>query len=251
MIIPSDSMKKINNYLNTIQTYSKITIKEQNSLLKLLKEINNGDVKILPSQLIDIRDCYVYLLSKTKGTLTHRLGSDIYKDYSNKMSITDIAKKYNVPSINVLYQILIEKKQESHVIYKTITHLNSLQNGFKSQIGDIINNSPSYWYYKAIPNIHNKIKNKYVTKYDMKKNGKSPDILFIEPLQYKRKMINWIVFKPYILFDNKLHYNDIKKVINNFQHLGNGIILYNDIICTQYFMKKININIDTYQFINE
>ena len=81
------------------------------------------------------------------------------------------------------------------------------------------------------------------------KYGKCPDVLFDEICVFKSIKFKWIIFKPYILFDNTLHLLDIKKNIIYFNKYGPGLLLYNEILCSKTFLRKININVKTYDFL--
>lgn len=253
MTIPSKTFKDINLFLNENINYTKLSIMEQNLFIKKFNNIIfKYGIDITPFQMLDIRNTFIYLLSKTKGTMAHRLGDDIMLDYKNNISIMNISKKYNLPPMSIIYQILIELKNESHKIDKIIKK-QLLPDNIQIQMSEIIKNDPMFWFSRNIPNIHeklNKLKCKYTLKYDLQKKGKCPDILFFEPCSYKNKKFSWIIFKPYVIFNNNLHLHDIQKNINNFQRFGTGLILYTDVLCSKSFIKKINANIDTYNFLD-
>lgn len=253
MEISSRTLKHINKYFNEKVEYNKLNTIEIAKLISDITDIckKNNSV-ISPSIIIDMRNTYIFLLSKTRGTFAHKIGDLILLDYIHKTPIIDIAKKYKLPSMSVVNQILIETKHESHKIEKMIKK-KMLPKEIQIQMSEIMKNDPIFWFNYNIPNIHDKI-NKlncaYKLKYDLKKYGKCPDILFDNECIYKRKIFRWIVFKPYILFDSSLHIHDIQKTINNFKRFGQGIILYNNILCSKSFIKKIEIYVDIYTFLD-
>lgn len=253
MAIPSKALKDINKYFNKHVKYGKLTTIERIQLINDTITICKGHkIEISPMQLITMRDTFIYLLSKTKGTLAHRLGDNIMIDYNSKMSIINIAEKYDLPPMAIVNQILIENKYESHKIEKMIKK-QKLPKDIQGQMTEIMKIDPLFWFPCNIPNIHNKL-NKlhcaYQIKYDLRKMGKCPDILFDNKCTYKRKSFSWIVFKPYILFDSPLHLHDIQKTVNNFSRFGTGLILYNDIVCSKSFIKKIESHVDVYTFLD-
>lgn len=253
LIIPSKSINDIIKYLSNNIKYNKLTVSECNEYFAFISSINNNyKINVSNSQALSIRDTFIYLLSKTKGTKAHRLGDSIMIDYKNKINIIDISKKYDLPPMSIVRQILIENKYESHKIDKIIKK-QSFSKDIESQMPIIIKNDPNSWFSLKFPNIHKKINNlncKYQLKYDLQKNGKHPDILFDKICVYKNDQFNWIVFKPYVLFNSKLHIHDIQKTVNNFQRFGKGLILYNDIICSKSFIKKINVSVNTYDLLD-
>lgn len=249
MIVSSKILKEINKIFNEHIKYSKLSTAEKNTLIKA---INANTTHLSPIQIIDMHNTFIYLLSKTKGTLAHRLGDDIMNEYKNKTTIIDIAKKYELPPMSIIYQILIESKHESHNIDKIIIK-KTLPKDIQVQMPDIVKCDPRFWFPCNIPNICNKLNKlncSFKLKYNSKQEGKCPDIIFNETCTYKRKSFNWIVFRPYILFDSDLHIHDIQKIINNFNRFGTGLILYNDIICSNSFIKKINVNVCVYEFLD-
>lgn len=253
MAIPSKALKDINKYLNKNVKYNKLTTIERICLITDITAICKAHkITISPLHIIAMRDTFIYLLSKTKGTLAHRLGDNIIIDYNGKMYIIDIAKKYNLPPMAIVNQILIENKYESHKIEKMIKK-QKLPKDIQGQMPEIMKIDPLFWFPCNIPNIHNKL-NKlqctYQIKYDLRKMGKCPDILFDNKCTFKRRSFSWIVFKPYILFDSTLHLHDIQKTVNNFSRFGTGLILYTDIICSKSFIKKIESYIDVYTFLD-
>lgn len=253
MAIPSKAFKDINKIFSERVKYSRLTIVERSEIISHLIVINNQyGINISPLHILAMRDTFIYLLSKTKGTMAHRLGDVIISDYKSKIPIINIAKKYELPPMSIVRQILIETKHESHKIDNMIKK-KTFPKEMQSQMFDIMTNDPTFWFPCNIPNIHNKLnklKCTYKLKYDMKKSGKCPDILFDSVCTYKRRSFNWIVFKPYVLFDSSLHIHDIQKTINNFSRFGTGLILYNEIVCSKSFIKKINVYVDTYSFLD-
>jgi hypothetical protein len=253
MLIPSKIFKEINKYLNKHISFNKLNTIECNIIITDINEIcKKYNIQINPTDIISIRDTFIYLMYKTKGTFAHRIGDLIFIDYKNKKNIIEISNKYELPPMITMYQILIEMKYESHKIEKMIKN-HSLPKDIQTQMPYIIKNDPTFWFPILVPNIHNKLiklKCQYKLKYDLKKNGKCPDILFDSTCNYNKKSFNWIVFKPYILFDSNLHMHDIQKTIMNFNRFGTGLILYNNIICSKSFIKKINTYVDTYDFLN-
>lgn len=252
MIIPNKAIKDIIKIINENIQYNKLPVIEQNKFISKILSINCGnDINLNPHQIIYIRDTYILLLSKTKGTEAHKIGDKILLDYKNKVPILNIANKYELPPMAIVYQILIEKKYESHVIAKMINK-RKLSKTILNQFNEIIPYDPAIWYPYNIPNIYPKINRlncTYQIKYDFQKLGKHPDILFLNPCTYKHKTFSWIITKPYILFDCKLHLHDIQKNINNFSKYGVGLILYNEIICSNSFLKKIHAYVETYNFL--
>jgi len=249
MAIPSKALKDINKCFAERVKYSRLNTIETSYLIKEVTSVcKKYKIMISPSIIIEMRDTFIYLLSKTKGTMAHRLGDSIILDYKSKMPILDIALKYELPPMAVINQILIETKHESHKIEKIIKKQTLPKD---IHLEEIMKVDPLFWFPCNIPNIHgklNKLKCEYKLKYDLKKMGKCPDILFINKCSYKRKSFTWIVFKPYILFDSPLHIHDIQKTINNFSRFGPGLILYNDIICSKSFIRKLDVYVDTYAF---
>lgn len=249
----SKMFKDINIFLKQNIKYTKLSTSEQSVFVNNFKKIiKKHNVTLNPSQIIQIRDTFIYLLSKTKGTYVHRIGDTIFTEYKNKLPIIDIANKYELPPMSVVNQILIETKHESHKIEKMIKK-QMLPKEIQIQMPEIMKSDPMFWFSCTIPNIHNKLndlKCPYKLKYDLRKMGKCPDILFDTVCTYKRKSFNWIVFKPYTLFNNKLHMHDIQKTILNFNRFGVGLILYNEVICSKSFIKKIKVHIDTYNFMD-
>lgn len=258
-IVPSKAIKDINNIFNSNIKYSILSVNERNELAHQIININNKyDINVLPQQIIEIRNTFIFLLSKTQGTRAHRLGDEIMNNYKSKMTIIDIANTYGLPPMSIVYQILIEKKYESHII-DNMMKKHKLPKDIQSQLADIVSCDPAFWYSCNIPNIYsklNRLKCNIKVKYDIKKEintDKCPDILIDEdgkPCVYKRQKFHWIVFKPYILFDNYLHTHDIQKTINNHSQLGTGLILYKDIICSKSYIKKMNVCINTYNFLD-
>lgn len=253
MMISSKALKDINKYFDSNVKYSKLTTIERSVIISNINRICvTYKIQISPLKIINMRDTFIYLTSKTKGTYAHRIGDNIFIDYKNKIPIMDIAKKYELPPMSIVYQILIETKHETHKIEKMIKK-QLLPKEIQVQMSDIMKNDPMFWFPCNIPNIHSKLNNlncSYKLKYDLKKQGKCPDILFDSVCTFHRKKFNWIVFKPYILFDSSLHLHDIQKTIINFSRFGTGLILYNDIICSRSFIKKIDAYVDTYDFLD-
>lgn len=253
MAIPSKALKDINKYFNENVKYSKLTTVERSHLINDIATIcKKHEITISPLQMIAMRDTFIYLLSKTKGTMAHRLGDNIIADYKSKMAILKIAEKYELPPMAIVNQILIENKHESHKIEKMIKK-QSMPKEIQGQMLEIMKIDPLFWFPCNVPNIHSKLdklKCAYKLKYDLRKMGKCPDILFDNKCTYKRRSFTWIVFKPYILFDSSLHIHDIQKTVNNFSRFGTGLILYNDIICSRSFIKKIDSYVDTYTFLD-
>lgn len=249
-MIPSKLFKDIIKYLYSNIDYSKLSSDDYSKLVNDIKSINKKyDINIDPYQIIYIRDTFIYLLSKTKGTYAHRIGEYIFLEYNNNVNIINIAHKYNIPPIDIVHQILIELKHESHDIEKIIKE-KKLPKDIQKQMSLINKYNPNTWFDVKVPKLTekiNKLNSNYKTKKDLKKHGKCPDILFDSECLYKdNKKIKWIVFRPYILFDCDLHIRDIQKIVNNFNRFGNGLILYNDILCSKSFIKKINTYIDTF-----
>lgn len=253
MTIPSKAFKDINKIFNERVKYSRLTIVERSEIISDLVLINHRHgININPLYMLAMRDTFIYLLSKTKGTMAHRLGDVILLEYKSKIPIVNISKKYELPPMSIVRQILIETKHESHKIDNMIKR-KIFPKEMQPQMPDIMKNDPTFWFPCNIPNIHSKLsklKCDYKLKYDLRKSGKCPDIMFDSACTYKRKTFNWIVFKPYILFDNNLHIHDIQKVISNFSRFGTGLILYNEIVCSKSFIKKINVYVDTYNFLD-
>ena len=259
LLLSSSILKDLNAALNNYNKYNKLSTMEQDNLVSNLNILNNKyKIVIQPQQIIYMRDTYVYLLSKTKGTQAHRVGDNIIVQYNKGIFIMDIAEQYNLPPMTVVRQILIEKKYESHKIDAMIKRY-ALPNPMLPQLSNILRNDPSFWFQYKHPNIYNKLHKLQCNikiKYDIKKEKniiKSPDILIDEqgkPCVFKKQLFHWIVFKPYILFDNYLHQHDIQKTINNFGHYGSGLILYNDIICSRSFLKKVDVSVNTYDFLD-
>lgn len=251
MIISSKILKDIVKFFMEHINYKKLTNIDIALYTNKIDTINKlYKTNISHSQIIDMRNAFIFLLAKTKGTLAHRLGDKIYTEYKNKNAIIDISKKYVLPTMTIVRQILIELKYESHKI-ETIIKKNAFPKDIQAQLPSILKNDPIFWYVSNIPKIYNKINKlntEYTIKYDLIKFGKCPDILFNKICQYKRKEFIWIVFKPYILFDSYLHMHDIEKIINNFKRYGPGLILYTDIICSNSFIKKLHTTVEIYEF---
>lgn len=254
MILKSKHIKIINKYLNDHINYSKLTNSQKNTLITdILLLLDQNNIYLAPNRILTIRDTFIYLLSKTKGTIAHKYGEFIFTDFNNSISVIDISKKYKIPPMAVLNQILIELKYESHKIEKIIKKQSLPKEIYLHiQLTELINMDPQHWYNYNVPNIYDmllNIKCSFTLKKNNKKNGKYPDVLFDNICDYKGQLFNWMVFKPYTLFDSTLHYRDIQKTLNNFNKLGTGIILYNDIICSKSFLKKIGVYVDLYSFL--
>jgi hypothetical protein len=245
MIVPKKVLSIIKK--NVDINYSPITKEEKNKLQLLCDSINKEfNIKMTLSQIILFRNSIVYLLSKKVGTYVLKKGEDIMKRYNNKESIIDIANKYNVPPMSIVYQILMENKNESHKIQHIIKHTSLLPEDIQVQMKTIEKHDPIFWYNVTCPTIKiDKSKFPYIIRHKTKKI-KHPSLLFKNPFSYKGITINWIEFKNFSFLEHKLFIHDIKKTLFNFNKFGHGLILYLDIICTKTFMKKIDVNIDTY-----
>lgn len=246
-MISSKLLKTLNAFIcKNLEYYSPLTAEDQKKLVDFLHEHNVTE--LTPLKVIEMRNIYMYILSKTKGTLANRYGDNIYNDYKNKELIVDIANKYELPPMSVLYQILIELKNESHKISKLLADKTKLPKDIQDQLKSVMLSDPELWLPVHRINIYDHIKKLDVPfVYDINpKHGKMPNILFNEPFTYKKKTFKWIEIKKYMLFDNKLLLSDANKTINKFSRFGHGLILYSDIKCSRSFLKKINAYIDTY-----
>jgi hypothetical protein len=249
-IVSHKIIKEIKKHLNV--HYTPITTKEKSDLITLCNRLNDENTKLnlSPVQLMAIRDSFIYLLSKRVGSFVFKNGEDIMKMYKNHISILDIAGYYNVPPMSIVYQILVENKNESHKIQLIINKSSLLPKDIQSQMKSIVTHDPTHWYTYKIPNVFNKInklKCPYCVKYDTKQLGKRPSVMFKYDCEYKKEsFINWIEFKNYTLFDDDIFLHDIKKTLFNFSRFGTGLILFLDIICTKSFITKISVTIDTY-----
>jgi hypothetical protein len=248
MIISSRILRDINSYIRKrLEYYNQITLADQKDILlflQLLQKKYNVDIKI--SQFIEMRNIYMLFLSKTKGIITSRYGNEIINAYNNKESIISISKKYNLPPINILYQILIELKNEFHIIKNLLKHTEKLPKDIQYQMDQIILSDPQSWIMQPYISIYSNII-KLNTPFEYTDSNKKPNILFVKPYIYKKIAFKWIHLRYHILFDNDLLLSDIKK-IEKYNKFGKGLILYTDIICSRSFLKKININVKTYDF---
>lgn len=260
MFFSSKVLKEINKFINkNFETYKILTHHDYNKIQEFLDEINKKyNTSFNITSFTKVRNTYMYFLSKTKGVLTSRYGDNIMEKYKNNEPIICIAELYKLPPKNVLYQILIELKIESHIINKLLTtNINKLPKNIQTQLQQITLSDPKVWISndQALLNnkincIYNKIKELNIPfKYDI--NNKSyPTILFESSCKYKNITFTWIDIKKYILFDNDKILNDIDKTISKYSRYGIGLILFEDIICSKSFINKIKnkIYINSYSF---
>lgn len=208
------------------------------------KFLNETKIQIPISILIEIRDVYMYLLSKSKGTLANKLGEKIFMHYNNKKPILEIANIYSLPPFSILYQILIELKHETHVIEKMLKNPTLLPNDIKKQLKCIKNSIPEQWLPKYSISIRKVI-------FNAKKMGGIINNLFIrfnKLIVYKNKVFIWIDICPYILFDHSLQFKQIRRTNLKYKHIGPGLILFPNIVCSHAFIKQCG-NIETYNFL--
>lgn len=234
-------LREINNFIHSnLNYYTKIEKKDNNIIILFLNNLKKEyNINIPFDIFIFIRDTYIYFQSKNRGIITNRYGSDIIKSYNNDESILNISKKFNLPPINIFKQILIEKKYESHEIEKILCNKKEIPTEFDNkEIMNILKLNPINWLSK--PKINLQYFNKFNCpfKYNKKEKNK-PLIVFNKLCIYNNMKINWIEIKNYILFDNKLILIDINKLIKKYSNFGKGLILFNNIICSNTFCKKI------------
>lgn len=254
MIFNKNIISKLIKLIHSFSTYALLTLNEQLLLLEQLKKINSMfNINISNSQIICMRNTYVYLLFKKKGTKVHKYGENIYNDYNNKISIIDIANKYKLFPYQVFQQILIESKYDSDQIYKMMSFPNLLPLQMKKNAHILLDNNPNLWFNFNLPiqNVYNKLRKlncEYIVKYDLKKLGKCPDIIMNKNITYNNISFQWIEFKNYMIFDNNIILNDINHIATKYKRFGNGLLLYTDIICSKSFIKHLPVHIQSYHF---
>ena len=252
MVISSKVLKDINNYIHKkLEYYSKISNTDMKDIVNYLEYIfTKYNIKLDINKFIEMRDVYMYILSKSKGTLANKHGPEIINDYNKNIPIIKIAKRYKLPPMSILYQILIELKYESHIICKLLKSPSKLPKILRTQLPIVLKHTPLTWIRIPPIDIYSKIKKIQMPFiYDTSQTkGKRPIIVFNELVVYKKKSFQWIEIKPFMLFDNKLLLSDANKSFNKFQRFGHGLVLYTDIICSRSFMNKLKVSIDTYTF---
>ena len=225
--------KKIIKFIHKKLEYYE-QIKDTSIIKKFIKE---NKINLSVEDIIEIRNLYMHLLSNSKGTLANKLGDKIFSMYQKKESILNIAKKYSLPPYSVLYQILIELKNETQNIEKKL-NTGSLPTDLKDQFQIIKKTIPKKW----LPSYSNEIKKLIIS---IKKISKCKIIghivLFDKIICYNNKVFIWIYLSEYILFDYSLQLKRINLINNKYRHIGPGLILYPKIFCTPSFIKKNNI----------
>lgn len=239
----SKDIKKVLQFIHLrLEAYKPITNKDADLIRKFIKE-NKFPLSV--DQIIEIRNVYMYLLSKIKGTLASKLGEKIFNRYKNRESIIEIAKKYSLPPFSVLYQVLIELKNETHVIEKILQKPDIMPPDLKKQLKDIKNTIPGKWLTNYYPII------KKVLTHAKKIGNATINGLFIsydKITVYRNKIFIWIEICPHILFDHTLQSQVINKINIKYKNRGPGIILFPNIICSTSFLKNYN-NVYTFSFL--
>jgi hypothetical protein len=243
--IPSAFFNELNRYIHkNLEYYSELNNKDKIEFNQFIKSLNKKyEITLDFNKVIEMRNVYIYLLSKRKGIIANRYGEKIITEYNASHNIVEIANKYNLPPMSILYQILIEQKNESHNIKKIIKRRMYPEIILK-QMPLIEKLDPGHWFINKkfnLPSIVKKINVKCI--YGIKR---SPKIKIIDPFLINDDLITWVDVKPYILFDNIISLVDANKTYNKYQHMGMGLILYSDIICSSAFIKKIKANINVF-----
>lgn len=247
MAVIHQSLKDLNKFIHTnLEYYSEINTDDIKKIEQFLSKL---PIKIQLNKFIEMRNLYMYMLSKRKGILTNRYGDYIIKRYHNNESIIQIANKYKLPPLSVLYQILIELKYETHVIEKMLTHTKRMPSIIQQQLSDINKTNPLLWLPSINVNIYNDIK-KLGVEFEYKKKL-APLVIFRVICSYNKIQFNWIEIKKYMLFDNKLILMDINKTIHKYAKYGKGLVLFSDIICSPQFIKKLQCHVGNYMFFKQ
>lgn len=249
----SKVFNEINKFIHdNLEYYDQLSVPDHHKIICFVSNINKKyNISINLLKFIEMRNLHIYMLSKTKGTLANKYGESIYNDYKNNESIVSIASKYKLPPISILYQILIELKNETHNIDKLLMDNKKLPKQIQTQMRDIMTLNPILWipkYHIDIYSIAKKINTNFEYNINLK-NRKKPNILFDKEYTYKNISLQWIEVKYHMLYDNNLLLSDIKKILYKYNKYGKGLIVYSDIICSSSFKKKINVNINIYGFL--
>ena len=252
--LPKTTLALVDSFIRkNLCYYSRIYPEDVKKIHKFLEEINGV---ITLKQFINIRNIFMLMLSKRKGILATRYGTDIINMYKHKDGVIDIANKFQLPPMTVVNQILIELGKESHKVEFMVNNMTKLPKDIQNQMVQIIEMDPNNWV--QTDNCENYSKLYYSLcklnvefSFDIKpKGGKQPNILFKNPIIVDKKQVYWIECRPYLLFDNNNLLTDATKIYNKFNSLGFGIILYTDIICSRSFLKKINNSVKSYSFLD-
>jgi len=245
-----------------LEYYSKIQKKDISNYTIFIESINKkNNLQLSLEKMIDLRDVYIYFLANSKGIIASRYGNDIFNDYTKGLNILDIANKYNLPPISVLYQVLIEKQYEYHQIKELLADIDKLPIDLKNQMSIINKYNPSYWlnFDKLCQTLHlwicskSQVIKKIKTITDIPFNYHTndlPSIIFDTVVTYKNLSFKWIIIKKHIIFNHPLIEKYIHKLIKKYNHLGQGLLIFTDIYCSKKFIQQFNIPIVDYSFLN-
>lgn len=252
-IINAFHLKEIQKHiLNHLVYYSPIKQEHIYHIYDLLKKINNV---LSFTQIVYIRNLYMYMLSKRQGVVALRHGEEIYKLYKkDPQSIIKIAETYNLPPMNVVNQILCEIGKESHVIDNMMNKNNNrLPKNIQQQMPQLLQTDPAKWL-----NLDNDINNRLIYTLLTKKNikfisnysegKKVPSIVFDKTILFDGRRIKWIELIPHGIYDNDFLFSEHRKIHYIFRKLGQGLVVYTCIICSKPFIEKMLIPFTTYKY---
>lgn len=255
-------ISEVINYIhNKLEYYCEI---EENDLKEYKKFIDNINKKhkteLNFDKMIVLRNTYIYFLANSKGTIVNKYGNDIITSYNEGISVINIATKYRLPPISVLYQILIEKQYEYHQIKKMLLEPKLLPVDLKKQMSDINKYNPNHWlnfnklcqaselWICTKTSIVKKIKTISDVHFSYNMDN-LPTIIFDKPISYKKiNDIKWIDIRKHMIFNHKLIEHYINKIIKKYDHLGFGLIVFTDIYCSKKFLQPFKYKIVDYSF---
>jgi hypothetical protein len=184
-----------------------------NEAAKLSKKYN---IQIDENQLISIRNMEIAL--KPYGLKALKYGAEILTDARNGLSVLTISKKYHIPPMSVLKQILIEMNNSESDIRMMISNPEQLPDFLASQANDIFNadlgskvnsekiRKASADYEVRLGNYLKSLGIHFQTENELRKLNLqlTPDYLLTEPITINGKKINWIDAKDYLMYESRL-----------------------------------------------
>jgi hypothetical protein len=249
----------INHIINLIQVYRSFSPIDKNEIRYLkfirckIKEKFSLDIKI--NHLIPIRNIVVSQLSKSIITHIRFNISQIIFEYNNGFDILKISKKYKIPPILTLKQILLEHNYTWKYIEYLFNNINNpnipikLKNDIITAINSDHNGQPNMKKIKNKSNLYElKVKDYlekhnviFLTENDLIADQKqkfntliaTPDFFFPDPIYLpnfiSKNKIHWLDVKNYTLIDIPIIIDSLKNQANKYnKFFGNGAFMFSD-----------------------
>ena len=215
--------KFIRNLVRESRSFGPVTAKEKEALTAEAERLRSKyGIEISTEQLVAVRNMEIALEAKKSGARALQLGPDMLAASNKGDSVIAIARRYRLPPMTVLKQILMELgftyEEARELATRDPENMPSnlarearaiAEADLGSRLNAVAIRDKSRAYEEAVKLHLQKLGLKFKTEEDLRTRKQTspvltPDFLLDEPVTIDGKVVHWIDAKDYPMFESKL-----------------------------------------------